>query len=90
YLHARTEILLDRIRLRGRDWERGITSSYLDQVSQAYARFFFDWKRSPILLVNTSDIDFVEREDDLEDLINAVSRMKKGRQEYNPYVRGGR
>jgi len=90
YLQARPEVLLDRVRIRAREWERPITAAYLEQVSQAYADFFFRWDQAPKLVVNTSDIDFVEREDDLEDLIAAVRRMKKGVQFYNPQPRGGR
>ncbi len=88
YLQARPEVLLERIRLRAREWERAITASYLEQVSQAYADFFFDWQQGPLLKVNTSDIDIVQSEDDMEDLISAVRRMKKGVQAYNPFARG--
>lgn len=90
YLQARPEVLLERVRIRARDWERPITTGYLEQVSQAYADFFFRWEKSPKLVVNTSDIDIVEEEEDLEDLIAAVRRMKKGVQFYNPQSRGGR
>jgi deoxyadenosine/deoxycytidine kinase len=88
YLQARTEVLLERIRTRNRTWERPITEGYLERLSSAYADFFFRWDQSPLLVVNTSDIDFVEREADLEDLITAVRRMKKGVQVYNPLSRG--
>lgn len=87
YLQARTEVLMERIKLRGRVWERPITEDYLDTLSRAYADFFWRYDRSPILTVNTSDIDFVEREEDLEDLIDAVRRMKKGVQVYHPISR---
>jgi len=87
YLQARTDVLMDRIRLRGRSWERPITETYLETLSRAYADFFWRYDRSPILTVNTSDIDFVEREEDLEDLIDAVRRMKKGVQVYHPVSR---
>jgi deoxyguanosine kinase len=87
YLQARTEVLMDRVRLRGRAWERPITEAYLETLSRAYADFFWRYDRSPILTVNTSDIDFVEREEDLEDLIDAVRRMKKGVQVYHPVSR---
>ncbi len=87
FLQARTDVLMDRVRMRNRPWERGITEAYLEKISAAYADFFFHWTRSPLLIVNTSDIDFVEREQDLEDLIGTVRRMKKGTQVYNPLSR---
>lgn len=90
YLQARPEVLLERVRIRARDYERPITTAYLEQVSRAYTDFFFRWEKSPKLVVNTSDIDIVDREDDLEDLIAAVRRMKKGVQFYNPQPRSGR
>lgn len=88
YLQARTEVLMERVRTRGRPWERPIRSEYLESLSGAYADFFFRYSDSPLLVVNTSDIDIVEREEDLEDLIGAIRRMKKGIQVYNPFVRG--
>jgi deoxyadenosine/deoxycytidine kinase len=88
YLQARTEVLMQRVRTRARDWERPITADYLERLSAAYADFFFRYEQSPLLVVNTSDIDIVEREEDLEDLIAAIRRMKKGVQVYNPFVRG--
>lgn len=88
YLQARTEVLMDRVRTRARDWERPISPDYLERLSRAYADFFFNYTQSPLLVVNTSDIDIVDREEDLDDLIAAIRRMKKGIQVYNPFTRG--
>lgn len=88
YLQASTDVLMERIRLRGREWERSLTESYLERLSRAYADYFWHYDRSPLLTVNTSDIDIVEDERDLEDLIGAVRRMKKGVQVYHPITRG--
>ncbi len=85
YLRARPEVLLERIRTRNRDWERPISLEYLERLSQAYADYFFHWDQSALLVINTSDIDIVENEADLEDVIAAVRRTKKGVQHYNPY-----
>lgn len=87
YLQARPEVLLDRIRSRNRDWERSVTLPYLEQVSRAYNDFFFRYERTSLLVINTSDIDIVERESHLEDVISAIRRMRKGVQHYNPYGR---
>jgi deoxyadenosine/deoxycytidine kinase len=86
YLQARSEVLLERIRSRNRDWERPIVLDYLERVSKAYAEFFFHYDRSPLLVINTSDIDFVEKEAHLEEVISAIRRMKRGVQHYNPFT----
>ena len=86
YLQARAEVLLERIRSRSRTWERPITLEYLEKVNRAYNDYFFHYAGSALLVVNTSDIDIVEKEQHLEDVISAVRRMKKGVQHYNPYV----
>lgn len=86
YLQARPEVLLARIRGRARSWERSITQEYLERVSRAYADFFFHYSESALLVVNTSDIDIVEKESHLEDVISAVRRMRKGIQYYNPFT----
>lgn len=84
YLMARPEVLMDRIRGRSREWERPITLGYLQDLVRAYNDFFFHYDRSPLLVVNTSDIDIVEKDAHLEDVLAAIRRMKKGTQHYNP------
>ncbi len=84
YLQARVEVLLSRIKKRGRDFERRFDPDYLSQVCRAYNDFFFHYNETPLLVVNTSDIDFVADPGDLDPLLAAVRRMKKGTQYYNP------
>jgi deoxyguanosine kinase len=84
YLQARFEVLLARIRRRGRDIERRLDPTYLSSLSDAYNEFFFHYDDTPLLVVNTSDIDFVDSSDDLEGLLSAIHRMKKGLQHYHP------
>ena len=84
YLQARSEVLLSRIRKRGRDFERKFDADYLAQICRAYNDFFFHYTETPLLVVNTSDIDFVADPGDLDPLLAAVRRMKKGTQYYNP------
>jgi deoxyguanosine kinase len=86
YLQARPEVLLERIRGRSRAWERPITLEYLERVNRAYNDYFFRYEGSALLVINTSDIDIVEKEAHLEEVISAIRRMKKGVQHYNPYV----
>ena len=84
YLQARTEVLLARIRKRGRDYERGIDPSYLDALAKAYRDFFFHYEDTPLLVVNTSDIDFEANPADLETLLSVIARHRKGTRHYVP------
>jgi deoxyguanosine kinase len=84
YLQARMEVLLARIKKRGREFERKFDAEYLGQICRSYNDFFFHYTETPLLVVNTSDIDFVGNQGDQEALLGAVWRMKKGTQYYNP------
>ncbi len=84
YLQARTEVLLHRIKKRGRDYERGIDPGYLDALAKAYRDFFFHYEDTPLLVVNTSDIDFEANPEDLETLISVIARHRKGTRHYVP------
>jgi deoxyadenosine/deoxycytidine kinase len=84
YLQARTDVLVQRIKKRGRDFERSIDPGYLDQLAKAYSDFFFHYEDSPLLVVNTSDIDLEGSEQDLEALLAVIRRHRKGTQHYVP------
>jgi deoxyadenosine/deoxycytidine kinase len=84
YLEARTDVLVRRIRKRDRDFERGITPEYLERLTQAFRSFFHHYAEAPLLVINCSEIDFVEHGGDLADLIREVQGMKQGVQHYIP------
>jgi deoxyadenosine/deoxycytidine kinase len=84
YLQAPTEVLLRRIRQRGRAEEGGLSEEYLAEVNRAYNHYFFHYTQTPLLVVNTSDVDFVRRAEDLDDLIKQIRNMGKGTQYYVP------
>jgi deoxyadenosine/deoxycytidine kinase len=84
YLEARPEVLLRRLRKRNRDFERGITQQYLEDLIEAYRRFFHEYAEAPLLVVNCSGIDFVEQGSDLADLIREIQGAKQGVQHYIP------
>ncbi len=84
YLQAPTEVLLKRIRTRGRPEESRIVEEYLAEVNRAYNHYFFHYTQTPLLVVNTSDLDFVKRSEDLEDLMKQIQGMGKGTQYYVP------
>jgi deoxyadenosine/deoxycytidine kinase len=84
YLQARPEVLLSRVRKRGIAYERNISLDYLRTLSDAYNEYFFHYNETPLLVVNTSEIDFVERPRDLEHLVREVKSVKRGTQHYIP------
>jgi len=84
YLQARPEVLYKRVKKRDKSFERGVTFEYLAEVAQAYNRFFFNYDETPLLVVKTSDIDFVASSKHLADLIKEINDMGSGTQHYLP------
>ncbi len=84
YLQSSTERLMENIRKRGRHYERPITESYIRVLNEAYNQFFFNYNASPLLVVNTNEIDFVHDENDFEDLVAQLERPISGVQYYSP------
>jgi deoxyguanosine kinase len=84
YLQARPEVLYKRIKKRDKKYERRVTFEYLKEVAQAYNQFFFYYEETPLLVVNTSEIDFVSSSKDLADLIKEINNMGSGTQHYIP------
>jgi deoxyadenosine/deoxycytidine kinase len=84
YLQARDEVLMQRIRSRERDYEREISDRYVAELNRAYNYFFFHYNRTPLLVIDTSDIDFVKSREDLEEVLKQVQSMQRGVQYYIP------
>ena len=89
YLQAPVDVLLARIARRGLAHEGLIERAYLEKLNQAYARFFHEYDAAPLLIVNAASIDPVNSDSDFEELLAAMSRMKRGRLYYNPLRSGG-
>lgn len=88
YLQAEPDVLMDRIRTRGKGYERYISQSYISDLVHAYNDFFFHYGDSPLLIINTSEIDFVRRMGDFSQLVREIKRMKKGTQYFSPLRTG--
>ena len=84
YLRARVEVLAERLRKRNRTFERHISMEYLDSVSAAYRDFFFYYDETPLLVVDSSEIDFVADPADLEDLLREIDRTSSGSHYFVP------
>jgi deoxyguanosine kinase len=84
YIRAGVEVLADRLRKRNRSFERHISLEYLERVSAAYRDFFFYYDETPLLVVDSSEIDFVGDPGDLEDLLREIDRTSTGAHYYVP------
>lgn len=84
YLQARPEVLMQRLKKRGRDFEAPVQVSYLDALQRAYNQFFFHYNESPLLVVETSDIDFKGNPSDFDRLLEEIRRTKHGTHHFVP------
>jgi len=84
YLQVRQEVLLARVRKRGRAFERDIDPAYLEALAKAYSDFFFHYEETPLLVVNSSDLDLTVAGDEVEALLSVIRRHRKGVQHYIP------
>jgi deoxyadenosine/deoxycytidine kinase len=84
FLQAPTEVLVKRVRRRGRPEETGLSEEYLAEVNRAYNHYYFHYATTPLLVVNTEDVDFVQNPGDLDDLLKQIRAMGRGTQYYVP------
>lgn len=84
YLQARLDVLLAQIKKRGRNFEKMFDADYLKQVCAAYTDFFHHYDETPLLVVDSSDIDFVGNLDDRAGLLQAIYEAGEGHNHYNP------
>ena len=84
YLQGNLDTLLKRIKKRGRAYERSISPQYLQELSEAYSHYFYRYDETPLLVVNTNEIDFVNTPEHFDQLIEQIRNAKKGTQYYVP------
>ena len=84
YLQADTDTLMKNIAKRGREMETGITYEYIDALSQVYTEYFFRYQDTPLVIINTNNIDFVHNEDDLKEVIKYIRQPVSGTKFFNP------
>ncbi len=82
YLQASTDRLMYNVKTRNRKIERALTRSYLEELSEAYNHYFFRYDATPLLIVNATDLDFVNREDDFDLLFKQIFREDRAYTEY--------
>ncbi len=84
YLQATPDVLKKRLKKKNAAEEKAVSDEYLEEVVKAYEHFFFHYTSSDLLIVNTSDIDFVDRNEDLQELLRKVTEPIKGTQYFLP------
>jgi deoxyguanosine kinase len=77
-------VLKRRLRRKNAPGESGVSDDYIEEVVKAYEHFFFHYTASDLLVVNTNDIDFVERHQDLQELLRRLSEPIRGTQYFLP------
>ena len=80
YLQAPIDVLQERVKRRGVDFERGMDAGYLQRLANSYSEFFHRYEAAPLLIVNTSNLNFAESEADFELLVERVSKMRGPRE----------
>lgn len=83
YLQATPATLVERIRRRGRPYERALDIGYLMELADSYAKFFYHYDAAPLLIVNSEHLDFVARADDFELLMRRIHDMRGRREFFN-------
>ena len=86
YLQADTQTLMHNISQRGRDFETNMSFEYLDALSQVYTEYFFKYQETPLIIINTNNIDFVNNNDDLEEVIKYIREPVSGTKFFNPII----
>jgi deoxyadenosine/deoxycytidine kinase len=84
YLQASVDVLLRRIEKRGRPYEAAIDHEYIKTLNDAYNQFFFHYADSPLLVINTDEMDFVNDPDDRAEIMEQIAAIKPGVTYYQP------
>ena len=91
YLQSSVSRLMQNIRRRARPMEKNMSEAYIKDLNDAYNYFFFHYRGAPLLIVNATEIDFVNNSDDFSDLLNEIFRTDKAQVEYyNPLKRSSK
>jgi len=86
YLQSSPEVALKRVQKRNRSMENGISLDYLNQITETFDNFFFHYQETPLLVVQTDRINFAERPEAMDMLINRIRHMGKGTEFWADYT----
>ncbi len=82
YLQADTERLLKNIDMRGRSYEKDMDKNYIESLNQFYNQFFYHYHETPLLIIDTTEIDFVNKKEDLEEIMKYIQQPPSGTKYY--------
>jgi len=88
YLQASADVLMSRITRRNRPFEKDMDRAYIERLAEAYNHYFFHYNDTPLLVVNTNTIDFVNEPGDFEDLRRRILSHRQGTLYYTPLEKG--
>jgi len=80
YLQAPVQALTDRVRRRGVGYEQGMQAEYLARLAEAYSRFFHAYEAAPVLIVNSTKLNFVEDDEAFAMLLQRITQMRGQRE----------
>lgn len=84
YLQAPVDVLFQRIANRARYYEQRIDRRYLEDLIDRYTRFFHTYDDAPLLIVNTTGIDPISRDEDFDMLLERLQTVRHGRHYFSP------
>ena len=84
YLQADTDTLMKNISKRNRSFEVNISYKYIDGLNEVYNEYFFRYQDTPLIIINTNNIDFVNNFNDLEEVIQCIREPISGTKFFNP------
>ena len=84
YLQADTNTLMKNISIRNRSYESSVSYEYIDALNQIYNEYFFSYQDTPLVIINTNNIDFVNNENDLKEIIDVIRQPVSGTKFFNP------
>ncbi len=84
YLQASTKHLMENIRKRNRPFEKNISEDYIQGLNELYNSFFFNYKKAPLLVIKTDEIDFKESKEDFKDILVEINHHHSGTRYYVP------
>ena len=83
YLQANTPTLIERVKKRGRGFERALSESYLADLARVYSEFFYHYEAAPLLIVNSEHLNFADKDEHFELLLSRIREMRGAREFFN-------
>lgn len=80
YLQASTDTLIERVRRRGREYERSLNNDYLTRLGNSYGEFFYQYVDAPLMMVNSDNLNFVDNDADFQLLLERIGSMRGSRE----------